>query len=175
MSLSKKGVCPHFFAFLASGFFLSHAFNLGTQYLIQRIKYCVPLRGRGCGLVGTFWGMLFWWIAPKMPPHYWIAIILVLGFLSAKIAFQAENYYGKKDDPRIVIDEFMGYLCSVFACPKTLPVLLGGAFLFRVFDVWKPGPIKSLERLPRGWGCVLDDIASGLLAQAFVLLFVGFD
>ena len=37
-------------------------------------------------------------------------------------------------------------------------------FLFRLFDIWKPGPIRRLQELPGGWGIVADDIAAGLLA-----------
>jgi phosphatidylglycerophosphatase A len=36
--------------------------------------------------------------------------------------------------------------------------------LFRLFDIWKPWPIRRLERLPEGTGIMLDDVAAGLLA-----------
>ena len=39
--------------------------------------------------------------------------------------------------------------------------------LFRVLDVWKPGPIGALERLPGGWGVMMDDVLGGALAGAF--------
>ena len=41
-----------------------------------------------------------------------------------------------------------------------------GFALFRLFDVFKPWPIRKLERLPGGWGIVLDDIAAGMFGAA---------
>ena len=46
-----------------------------------------------------------------------------------------------------------------------LAVVIGFA-LFRLFDVFKPWPIRKLEQLPGGWGIVLDDIAAGLFGAA---------
>jgi len=43
--------------------------------------------------------------------------------------------------------------------------------LFRVFDIWKPFPVRQLEKLPEGWGIVFDDVAAGLYAWAVLLLF----
>lgn len=42
--------------------------------------------------------------------------------------------------------------------------LVASFFLFRLFDIVKPWPIRRLERLPGGWGIVLDDLAAGLAA-----------
>jgi phosphatidylglycerophosphatase A len=41
--------------------------------------------------------------------------------------------------------------------------VLLGFVLFRILDATKPGPIRWLERLPRGWGIVLDDVGAGVL------------
>ena len=46
--------------------------------------------------------------------------------------------------------------------------MLSAFLLFRVLDVWKPGPIGALERLPRGWGIMADDLLAGAVAGAFV-------
>jgi phosphatidylglycerophosphatase A len=36
--------------------------------------------------------------------------------------------------------------------------------LFRIFDIWKPYPLRHLERLPGGWGIMLDDLGAGIYA-----------
>ena len=36
--------------------------------------------------------------------------------------------------------------------------------LFRLFDIWKPGPVDAAQRLPGGWGIVMDDVLAGILA-----------
>ncbi|MFH1843416.1 MAG: phosphatidylglycerophosphatase A, partial [bacterium] len=42
---------------------------------------------------------------------------------------------------------------------------LAGFFWFRVFDILKPPPVRSLERLPAGWGIMVDDLAAGVYAH----------
>lgn len=51
------------------------------------------------------------------------------------------------------------------------PILLAGFLLFRLFDIWKPWPVRPLQKLPGGWGVVVDDLAAAVLAN--VALFLG--
>jgi phosphatidylglycerophosphatase A len=50
--------------------------------------------------------------------------------------------------------------------PKSLPWLAVAFLSFRVLDIWKPWPIRQLERLPGGLGIMADDLVAGLLAAA---------
>ncbi|MGA2586603.1 MAG: phosphatidylglycerophosphatase A [Candidatus Aminicenantales bacterium] len=94
-----------------------------------------------------------------------IVLIFCLG-VPAATAFSKE--LGQKDPHEIVIDEVCGQWIAYLWSPGTwLPVLIG-FFLFRIFDVLKPFPIRRLERLPGGWGIMADDVLAGLYA-AFVL------
>ena len=78
------------------------------------------------------------------------------------------------------MDEVAGQAITLLGLHWAFPGLTGGmawggvlaAFLlFRLLDIWKPGPVGALERLPGGTGIVLDDVAAGLLgALAFVAL-----
>jgi len=86
------------------------------------------------------------------------------------IAREAEQLFGSKDASPIVIDEIAGMLLTYYAVPVALVPLLGGFVCFRVFDIWKPLP--QLERLPGGWGIMLDDLVAGLLAQGCLRLFL---
>ena len=70
--------------------------------------------------------------------------------------------FGEKDSGKIVIDEICGVLTTMFLVPFTWPNLLAGFLLFRFFDIAKPVP--GLERLPGGWGVMLDDIAAGIIS-----------
>ena len=58
-----------------------------------------------------------------------------------------------------------------FAPPTTAGVVVGFA-LFRVFDMWKPFPARNLEKLPGGFGIVMDDVAAGCWG-AVVLVLLG--
>jgi phosphatidylglycerophosphatase A len=74
---------------------------------------------------------------------------------------------GKKDPQIVVVDEVAGLLVTMLPMREVswLAVVIGFA-LFRLFDVFKPWPIRKLEQLPGGWGIVLDDIAAGLFGAA---------
>jgi phosphatidylglycerophosphatase A len=74
---------------------------------------------------------------------------------------------GKKDPQIVVVDEVAGLMVTMLPMREVswLAVVIGFA-LFRLFDVFKPWPIRKLEELPGGWGIVLDDIAAGMFGAA---------
>jgi phosphatidylglycerophosphatase A len=78
-----------------------------------------------------------------------------------------EEQYG--NDPSIVtIDELAGQWLALVALPEgILPVLLSLAF-FRLFDIAKPGPVDAVQRLPGGWGIMVDDLLAGFFANLSV-------
>jgi len=93
-----------------------------------------------------------------------------LTILGIWVSDHAERIFGKKDDGRIVIDEVAGQLIVlapllVLAPPEKFlsPLwLVTGFVLFRVFDIWKPGPARWAERnFKGGAGVVLDDVVAG--------------
>lgn len=77
---------------------------------------------------------------------------------------------GIEDPAPVVIDEVAGVWATLLLIPPPVAVASPVAasilafLLFRVFDIVKPWPISALERLPRGWGVMADDLAAGLLA-----------
>ena len=90
---------------------------------------------------------------------------------------RAETHFGTKDPKSVVADEFAGQAIALMWLPwtpgigKENLVLAGLAFfLFRLFDVVKPSPARELERLPGGFGVLLDDVAAGLYACVATLL-----
>lgn len=109
-------------------------------------------------------------------------LITVLGVWAID---QAIAQGGAQDPPEIVIDEVAGQLIALWpvsaglwfagAAPWTFPwpgwVV---AFLaFRLFDIWKPGPIGRAERLSGGWGVMADDLLAGFAAGVVVLVGAG--
>jgi phosphatidylglycerophosphatase A len=81
---------------------------------------------------------------------------------------------GSKDPQFIVIDEVAGQLVALIAVPLAWKTFLAGFILFRVFDIWKPFPIRRLERLPEGTGIVVDDLGAGLYALVVMHLLLHF-
>ena len=72
---------------------------------------------------------------------------------------------GAKDPSFVVIDEVAGQAISLLAAPAFgWKYAIAAFILFRAFDIVKPPPVRQLERLPRGWGIMMDDVAAGILA-----------
>jgi phosphatidylglycerophosphatase A len=126
--------------------------------------------GTAGAAVGT---ALYWLIAPAGSSAVTgtAVALLVLGVLAADVA---ERSYEQRDDGRIVIDEVVGQLLALAPLPllgaARNPLLIGAGFLaFRLFDIWKPGPVRWAERnFAGGVGVMLDDVLAGLLAGACV-------
>lgn len=118
------------------------------------------------GTLGTLIAIPVYYFLSTIPsPLYEITLIAFL-FLSVWISENAEIFFGKKDDTRIVIDEMIGFLIAMLWVPKTTRFIIIGFFLFRFFDILKPFPIRGLEkRLKGGFGVVLDDVLAGVYAN----------
>jgi len=98
--------------------------------------------------------------------------ILALFPLGVWASGEAEKVLGHDAKP-IVIDEVVGMLVSVWAVPigsHPAFALALAFFLFRVFDVWKPFPIRRSQRLPGGWGVVVDDVLAGVVTNLVLRL-----
>jgi phosphatidylglycerophosphatase A len=78
-----------------------------------------------------------------------------------------------KDPQIVVIDEVLGQWVALAGVQSFTPAAYIAAFaLFRVFDIWKPWPVRQLESLPAGWGINADDLMAGVYA-ALVLFAAG--
>ena len=98
------------------------------------------------------------------------ALLFAVGVWSAG---KAEKAFGRVDPGEVVIDEIVGQIITFLATPKVSWIwLLAGFFLFRAFDIVKPFPARRAERLPGGWGIMLDDVIAGLYAL-IVLVVLG--
>jgi len=123
------------------------------------------------GTLGTLLAIpVYYFLSNISSPIYEITLIGFF-FLSVWISENAEIFFGKKDDPRIVIDEIMGFLITMLWVPKATHFIVIGFFLFRFFDILKPFPIRRLERgLKGGFGVVLDDVIAGVYANIILHL-----
>lgn len=90
-----------------------------------------------------------------------IAISIILGVPAATIT---ERESGRQDPGCVVIDEVAGQWIALVGSRASWRGALLALVLFRLFDIAKPFPVRHLERLPKGWGIVFDDVAAGLYA-----------
>ncbi len=96
------------------------------------------------------------------------AILLIPGIWAAGSVARMEN----KTDPQIVVvDEVIGqWITLAGAASFNWITWLAAFLLFRLFDVWKPPPVRRLEHLPGGWGIVADDVMAGLYGALAIFL-----
>lgn len=117
-------------------------------------------------------------LARAVPGEPWQTGLVGLVFLfwcGATVALGgwAERYYGRKDSPNFVSDEVAGFLGTVllFRLPGQPVATAVLAFLVtRVIDILKVPPARQLERLPRGWGVLADDLLSSVYAAGVLHL-----
>ncbi len=107
-------------------------------------------------------------------PVYAVIVVIML-LLGVWMCDRTERDIGVHDHSGIVWDEFVGYLVTMFYAPAGWVWIVAGFFLFRLFDIWKPFPIRQMERrYQNGFGNMVDDVVAGVYAglvlQALVYL-----
>ena len=122
------------------------------------------------GTVGTFIALVVYWIMSENILFFFyttipgLVIFTVLLLISVPILASAQKILGR-DDSRIILDEFWGYLVSIAFFKKSMISAIALFILFRVFDICKIQPVKLMEKLPGGWGILADDVMAGVYAN----------
>lgn len=75
-----------------------------------------------------------------------------------------------KDPRQIVIDEYATLLIPLYFTPRRIVPLVVTFVIFRLFDIIKPPPLRRLERMPGGWGVMLDDLGAAVYTTILVLI-----
>lgn len=100
----------------------------------------------------------------------WTALLIPAGVWAATIVEKTTHI---KDPSIVVVDEVAGqWLTLAGAITLNWKSWVLALVLFRVFDIWKPWPVRRLERLAAGAGIMADDIMAGLYG-ALVLFVAG--
>lgn len=119
-----------------------------------------------------YWLLPISWLVEFPANLIFLISVLVFSLISVFFISKAEEKLGH-DSGKIVIDEFLGYMIAVAFLPKTFFMLILSFILFRIFDIFKPEPVNMLQKLPRGWGVLADDLMAGIysnLAIRFILI-----
>jgi len=137
--------------------------------LIKTTSY-IYATGFGCGYVpiipgtvGSLLAVLIYWFFP-IESFTLITISVILFLFGILAATVVENFEGK-DSGKIVIDEITGQLLTLVFIPFSGMNIIIGFVLFRIFDIWKPYPINISQKLPKGWGIMIDDVLAALYAN----------
>jgi len=146
--------------------------------LISRIVATVFFAGYSPfapGTVGSAVGLAVYWAVPGFSGLMLALSCALLFFIGVWAATEVEKSEGH-DPPRIVVDEVVGMWVTLYFAPSDRYWLwmIGAFLLFRIFDILKPFPVGRSQRLPAGWGVMVDDVLAGLYAGFFLRLLIWF-
>jgi len=99
-----------------------------------------------------------------------LAFALLAAIFGIYVCGESAKRLGVHDHPGIVWDEITGFAVTMLTVPANLYSVVAGFALFRLFDIWKPWPIRVADhRLHGGLGIMLDDVIAGIFAAAILL------
>ena len=136
--------------------------------LLMATGFGLGLSPVASGTAGTVPGLFIAWALAYAAVGWQIAAGAILAAAAIPVCDLAERHFGRKDDGRIVADEYLTFPLCVIGLPiVSEPWILAVAFVTnRAFDVIKPFPARRLQKLPGGLGIVADDVFSSLYALA---------
>jgi phosphatidylglycerophosphatase A len=135
--------------------------------------------GLGSGLVrpapgtaGTLLALpIFWFVHPRVADATFLGMIAVLFLVGIWACGRTGRTLGVPDHSGMVLDEIVAFLLVLFMLPATPAWQAVGFLLFRLFDIYKPPPIRHLDRsLKGGLGVMLDDLVAAFYALLAVVL-----
>ena len=103
-----------------------------------------------------------------------VTLLVAAIFVTAVGGWASEHYVretGRADPSECVVDELAGQWLAVSFAPLGVLAYALAFALFRLLDIFKPWPIRAVEKLPGGLGVMTDDVLAGLLAGLVVAAF----
>jgi len=119
------------------------------------------------GTAGTLLGIVIVVLLKRVVPlPLEIIVAVLLAVLAVPFCGRAEEIFGRKDDGRIVADEYLTFPLCMLGLPPS-PLMLVVAFITnRVSDIIKPPPARAAQEIHGGVGVVLDDVIASLYSLA---------
>jgi phosphatidylglycerophosphatase A len=130
------------------------------------------LSPRAPGTVGSLASLVLWAPLVLFESAWWVRLLVALAvFAVGTLAAQAIVKSKGAEDPQIVVvDEVAGMGCTLLFAANGWASLALGFALFRLFDIWKPWPVRWADRKVKGgFGVMLDDVLAGLYALACLM------
>ncbi len=132
--------------------------------------------GSGCapvapGTFGTLTAVALYVPLSWLPLAWYLLVLGLVIVAGIWLCGRTSKDLGVHDHGGIVWDEFAGYFVTMIAAPPGWISLALGFVLFRLFDIWKPWPIRLLDRrVGGGLGIMVDDLLAGVYALLLLQL-----
>lgn len=155
--------------------------NWGKRLIVfSGVGFGSGLLPKAPGTFGSAFALLFVPIWMSIGFSASVITIILMSIIGIFICGRTADIMGVHDDGRIVWDEFAGqsitFLPLVYLGQMNWIWLLIGFGLFRLFDVWKPWPIRVIDRrVDGGFGIMFDDIIAGLWAALCIVIYLYID
>jgi phosphatidylglycerophosphatase A len=130
------------------------------------------LAPRAPGTFGSLLALLPAWWCFALPLPWRIAIVVAFVAIGVWVCGESARRLGVHDHSGIVFDEIAGLMATSLATPaRTLPWFALTFVFFRLFDIWKPWPIREVDhRMRGGAGIILDDLMAALYAAICLIV-----
>jgi phosphatidylglycerophosphatase A len=123
------------------------------------------------GTFGTLAALPIYYLMQSLSVFTYIALTVLAFVIGIWICQKSADWLQKEDPSSVVWDEIVGYLVAMTAAPVGWVWMLIGFILFRVFDIWKPWPIRWFDKnMHGGLGIMVDDVVAGLLVFVVIHL-----
>ena len=114
------------------------------------------------GTAGSLLGVVIVYLIAPLRLEWQLVVACGLVIVAIPICDAGERLLGRKDDGRIVADEYLAFPLCMLGLPLQPGVLLMAFVTCRFFDIVKPPPARQCEALKGGLGIVLDDVVASL-------------
>lgn len=115
------------------------------------------------GTFGTLMAIPFYLAIQSLSPTLYLLLVVVITLASMWLCDRITKEIGIHDHSGMCLDEIVGYLVTMYGAPHGLIWIIWGFLLFRLFDIWKPWPIRYIdEQVKGGVGIILDDVLAGV-------------
>lgn len=138
---------PHLSVMIASGFYIG--FLRGAP-------------GTYASFAASIGYLLVFLYARAVHPPLHLSAVCLIAVAGVFASAEASRRAGMEDPRFVVVDEIAGQLLTFLFLPINALNLIGGFAAFRIFDIWKPFPIRRMERLKGGVGIMADDLMAGV-------------
>lgn len=128
------------------------------------------------GTWGSLWGLPLGWSLGWFDTTWWVRLVVaaVMFAIGVPLCKRAAGLRNTKDPGSVVWDEIAAFPLVYAFVPldgsRQWGVLIAGFILFRIFDIWKPPPVRQCDRLTGGFGIMIDDTVAACYAAGILYL-----